>query len=386
MTPRVARALAAAWLSLACAAACRRAPEPGEPLAGLSREERDRFDRGRAAFDSAFTPETGLGPLFNAEACGECHEDPVAGGSGDEIEIHATAFHAAESLCDPFPDKGGPVFQTRATDALRAAIGVDSEPVPPGAARALRSSPDVLGFGLLDAVPDSTILALADPDDRNADGVSGRPNRFLDGRVGRFGRKAFLPALREFNAGAFVIEQGITNPAVLTEELPGGDPMPPGTDPVPEPELAAEALDLVDFFVRFLAPPGPARRGREARHGGELFAVIGCATCHVPVLRTGYAAHALLRDKDVAAYTDFLLHDMGPDLADACLGLASPSEFRTEPLMGTRLMTQFLHDGRAKTLEEAIELHGGEAAGARDRFRILPPPERAALITFLKTL
>ena len=386
MTPRVVSALAAGWLGLAGAAACPRAPEPGEPLASLSREERDRFDRGRAAFDSVFTPETGLGPLFNAEACGECHEDPVAGGSGDEIEVHATAFRAAESSCDPLADKGGPVFQTRATDALRAATGIDSEPVPPGAARALRSSPDVLGFGLLDAVPDSTILALADPDDRNADGVSGRPNRFLDNRLGRFGRKAFIPALRDFNAGAFVIEQGITNPAVPTEELPGGEPLPPGTDPVPEPELAAEALDLVDFFVRFLAPPGAARRSREARHGGDLFAGIGCATCHVPVLRTGDAAHPLLRHKDVAAYSDFLLHDMGPDLADACLGLASPSEFRTEPLMGTRLMTQFLHDGRAKTLEEAIELHGGEAAGARDRFRGLTPPDRAALLAFLRGL
>ena len=371
---------------LVSAAACSRPVKPGDPLPGLSREERDRFDRGQAVFDSVFTPETGLGPLFNAEACGECHEDPVTGGSGDEIELHATAFRAPETSCDPLVDQGGPVFQTRVTEALRRALAIDSEPVPRGASRALRSSPDVLGFGLLDAVPDSTILALADPDDRDADGVSGRPNRFLDGRLGRFGRKAFVPALRDFNDGAFVIEQGITNPAVLQEELPGGAPLPDGTDPTPEPELAAPALDVVDFFVRLLAPPAPLRPSAEARRGGEVFARIGCASCHVPALRTGDAPHPLLRHREVAAYTDLLLHDMGPDLADACLGLAAPSEFRTEPLMGTRLMTQFLHDGRAKTLEEAIELHGGEAAGARDRFRGLTPPDRAALLAFLRGL
>jgi CxxC motif-containing protein (DUF1111 family) len=106
----------------------------------------------------------------------------------------------------------------------------------------------------------------------------------------------------------------------------------------------------------------------------------------VPTLRTGDSPVPALRNKDVAAYTDLLLHDMGPDLADICLGLATPSEFRTEPLTGLRLVPRFLHDGRATTLEQAIELHGGEATAVRDRFRALPAADRAALIAFLKTL
>ena len=111
-------------------------------------------------------------------------------------------------------------------------------------------------------MPDRTILALADPHDRNHDGISGRPNRFADGRLGRFGRKAFVPTLREFNQGAFVIEQGITSPAVPTEESIGGKLIPEGVDPVPEPEISEEEANLAEDFVRFLAPPPrPRRRG-----------------------------------------------------------------------------------------------------------------------------
>jgi CxxC motif-containing protein (DUF1111 family) len=383
--------MALALAAVSGGAACRRPPQPGDPLPGLSRAERARFDSGRVAFDSVFTPATGLGPLFNADACGECHEDVAAGGAGDEIERHAAAFHPAPPggarPCDELVALGGPVFQQRVTPALRAAVGIDSEPLPPQAtAIAARTSPDIFGFGLLDAVPDSAILARADPDDRDRDGISGRPNRFFDGRLGRFGRKALVPALRDFNDGAFVIEQGVTNPAALEEGTFGGRPFPPGTDPTPEPELSREAIDLVDFFVRLLAPPAPRRLSREARLGRDAFASIGCAACHVPVLRTGDSPIPALRRHEVAAYTDLLLHDMGPELADICFALATPSEFRTEPLMGVRLMTRFLHDGRATTLEQAIELHAGEAARSRDRFRALTAEERAAVVAFLKTL
>jgi len=378
-------------VGLAIAGGCRRPPQPGDPLPGLTAAERARFDSGRVAFDSVFTPGTGLGPLFNADACGECHEEPVAGGAGDETERHATAFHAVPPAgarpCDELVALGGPVFQQRVTPALRAAVGIDSEPVPPQVtAIATRTSPDVFGFGLLDAVPDSAILVRADPDDRDGDGISGRPNRFFDGRIGRFGRKALVPTLREFNEGAFPTEQGVTNPAAPDEGTFGDRPFPAGTDPTPEPELSREAVDLADFFVRLLAPPAPQRLSRAARPGRELFVRVGCDGCHVPALQTGDSPVAALRYRDVAAYTDLLLHDMGPELADICFANATPSEFRTEPLMGVRLMARFLHDGRATTLEQAIEMHAGEAARSRDRFRTLTAEERAAVVAFLKTL
>src|SRR6266487_1282212 len=379
------------WIGLAvlCSAAACHRPQPGDPLPGLSAAERARFDSGRVVFDSTFTPQVGLGPLFNASGCGECHEDPVTGANGDEVERHAAVFHPERTgaMCDELADKGGPVFQDSVTPALHAALGIDSEPVPPEAtATAARTTPDIFGFGLLDAVPDSVILSYADPDDRNHDGISGRPNRFFDGRLGRFGRKALVPALREFNDGAFAAEMGITSPAVPTEETVAGRPLPTGTDPAPDPELSGESADLADAFVRLLAPPTPQRLTREARQGREAFGRIGCARCHIPALRTGDSPVAALRRREVAAYTDLLLHDMGPELADICLGLATPAEFRTEPLMGVRLMSRFLHDGRAKSLEQAIDEHGGEATAARDRFLALPAGERAAIVAFLKTL
>lgn len=372
--------------ALLAAAACLTPAKPGDPLRGLTRDERNRFEKGRAVFQKQFKPETGLGPLFNAPACGECHENPRAGGSGDELELHVATLRA-DGTCDPLADKGGFVIQQHVTTALKEALGIDREPVPTEATlRATRSTPDVFGFGLLDAIPDSTILSYADPDDRDGDGISGRPNRFFDGRLGRFGRKALVPTLKEFNEGAFVIEQGITNPAIPTEETIAGDPIPPGVDPVPEPEIDQQASDLTDAFARFLAPPAPLRLDREGRRGRELFSRIGCAACHVPTLKTGANPVKALRHKKVAAFTDLLLHDMGEELADICLGLASPSEFRTEPLMGLRLLPRFLHDGRAKTVEEAIQLHGGEAARSREKFRELSDTQRAALLKYLASL
>lgn len=379
------------WIGLAaiCGVAACHKVQPGDPLGGLSATERAQFDSGRAVFDSTFTPQVGLGPLFNASGCGECHEDPVTGANGDEVEHHATVFHPerAGAMCDELADKGGPVFQDSVTPALHAALGIDREPRPPSpTVVAERTTPDILGFGLLDAVPDSVILSYADPDDKNHDGISGRPNRFFDGRLGRFGRKALVPTLREFNDGAFQVEIGITNPSVPVEGTVAGDSLPAGTDPAPDPEIGARSLELADAFVRLLAPPAPLKQSREARRGRDLFAQVGCTGCHVPTLRTGDNPIPALRHKEVAAYSDLLLHDMGPQLADICFGLAKPSEFRTEPLMGMRLATHFLHDGRAKTPEQAVEMHGGEGMRSRDLFEALPAADRAALLAFLKTL
>ena len=371
------------------ATACRKpAPPvpPGDPLPGLDQAQRDQFDRGKVIFNRRFTPETGLGPLFNATGCGECHEKPAAGGVGDEVEVHATAF-LANGVCDHLADLGGFVYQQEVTPALKAALGIDKEPIPAKATgQGRRSSPAIFGFGLLDAVPDSEILAYADPDDRDHDGISGRPNYFLDGRLGRFGRKALVPTLREFNEGAFPVEIGITVPSAPNEETVAGQPIPPGVDPVPDPELDAESVALTNAFVRFLAPPSPPRLQGASRRGPELFEKVGCAACHRPRLRTGDSDVKALAHREVAAYTDLLLHDMGPALADICLGQATPSEFRTAPLMGLRFSEKFLHDGRAATIEEAIRLHAGEAAASQSRFAGLPQAEREALLAFLKQL
>jgi len=365
----------------------------GRPLPGLSAAQRARFEAGRSVFATVFTPATGLGPLFNAPSCASCHEQPIVGGGGnndpaegsEDVEVHATAFRGGQ--CDDLAAVGGPVFQKQVTPALADALHITAEPIPAAATDSgHRTTPDLFGFGLLDAVPEREILARADPLDRNGDGISGRPNRTADGRVGRFGRKAQVATLREFNRDAFVIEMGVTDPGNPTEQTVGGQPLPPGVDPVADPEISQDQFDAADAFVRFLAPPPRERLDFAGQIGGWTFARIGCASCHVPVLFTGASPIPALRYKSVRAFTDLLLHDMGPDLADICLGQALPSEFRTEPLMGLRFATAFLHDGRATTIEDAITLHGGEGLRARNRFLRLSAFERGALLRFLKSL
>src|SRR5712691_8102525 len=236
----------------------------GSALPKLDPALLSRFNAGRVVFTTVFTPQTGLGPLFNSVSCASCHEQPVVGGSGnndpaeggEDIEIHATAFHGAGARCDDLAAVGGQVIQKQLTPALSGVLGITAEPIPAAATDSgHRTTPDVFGFGLLDAVPDAEILARADPLDRNRDGISGRPNRTADGRLGRFGRTAQAATLREFNADAFVMEMGITNPGNQTEQSVGGMPFPAGIDPLPEPEIGAEQLDAADAFVRFLAPP-----------------------------------------------------------------------------------------------------------------------------------
>ncbi|MGH7573025.1 MAG: di-heme oxidoredictase family protein [Gemmatimonadota bacterium] len=389
MSPPHPRAVAlAAALSAAALAGCPKAvPQPGDPLEDLSDAERERFESGREVFERTFTPPTGLGPLFNATGCAECHGEPVSGGASGITELHVTTL-GPDEFCDHLADRGGPVYQQRVTDALREALGIDAEPVPGEATdRALRTSPDLLGFGLLDAIPDSVILALADPEDADGDGISGRPNRFFDGRVGRFGRKALVPSLLEFNEGAFPVEQGVTTPNLPDEGTVSGDSLPEGTDPASDPEASASDIERVDAFVRFLAPPARLDLDDREKRGERLFTGIGCASCHVPTLRTGPNPVDALANREVHAYTDLLLHDMGPELADVCFGVvARPAEFRTEPLMGLRLSRRFLHDGRASSIAEAIALHGGEASSSREAFRALSSQDRESLLAFLAKL
>jgi len=377
-------ALAAAIVALSLYACGSPPPRPGDPLDGLTDAQLRRFETGRQVFERTFDAASGLGPLFNGAACAACHGDPVPGGASPITEVHATRLRA-DGFCDPLPERGGPVYQQHVTQALRDALGIDAEPIPSEAThRGTRTSPDVFGFGLLDAVPDAVILSMADPNDEDGDGISGRPNRFFDGRIGRFGRKALVASLTEFNEGAFPVEQGVTTPGAPDEGTVAGDPLPPGTDPAPDPETTAPDVEAVDAFVRFLAPPAPLDLDSEARRGERLFADIGCSACHVPTLHTGDGPVEALSNREIRAYTDLLLHDMGPELADICLGVvARPSEFRTEPLMGLRLMRRFLHDGRAGSIDQAIDLHGGEASASRSAYRALSADDRDRLLAFL---
>jgi CxxC motif-containing protein (DUF1111 family) len=158
-------------------------------------------------------------------------------------------------------------------------------------------------------------------------------------------------------------------------------------DPLPEPEVSAELVTQTQAYVRTLAPAKPKDLDGAAKRGQQIFSTIGCAKCHVPLLRTGAHPIEALANREFPAYTDLLLHDMGPELADVCQGLvATPSEFRTEPLMGLRLARRYLHDGRASSIEQAVQLHDGEAARSREGFGALPKRDREGLLKFLATL
>lgn len=356
----------------------------GGPVGFLSVDQRRLFDRGRVVFTNTFTPASGLGPLFKASSCAECHGLPVVGGVGTQVETHMTAF--VNGTCDALEGAGGQVVQDSATPALQA-LGIFREPPIPGATgTGHRTTPSLLGFGLLEAVPDQEILAHADPNDANGDGIRGRASIEPDGRVDRFGKKDVAPTIDAFLADAFIYEMGITDSVEPDEQTIAGQPLPPGVDPTPDPEISQDDFRATVAFVRYLAPPPTGAFGFADRQGRLLFSRVGCASCHTPGLFTGGNAAPPLANRVVFAYSDLLLHDMGPQLADICLGNATPSEFRTEPLMGIRYKVAYLHDGRATSIDAAIRAHGGEASGVVSRYLGLSPVARATLLRFVSHL
>ena len=308
----------------------------GDPLPNLTPEERMRFDKGRIVFARVFTPETGLGPQFNAPSCASCHQLPVLGGEGQRVEEEDAEVHATrqrpDRSCDMLVEQDGPVFRKQTTD------GSAPRHPPVDAQIGQRSTPPVFGMGLLDGVPD-------------------RP-------AGRFGRKNQERTLADFTRGAFATEQGVEVPS----------------------ELSQADLDLAIDFLRFLAPAPPLPLTAQARHGQHLFRAIGCAECHTPTLQTGYSTSAALSRRLLHPYTDLLLHRMGPRLTDICFFNARAEEFRTAPLWGTRFRTHLLHDGRATNVGDAVAYHGGEAARARKAFTSLTIEEQAALVAFVNSL
>lgn len=354
-------------------------PPVGQPLSGLTSAQYALFQLGKHVFDSVFTPQTGLGPVFNANGCATCH---VGGGTGTQVEIQGTRW--ANGVCDELDSVGGFVFELNSTPRLLKALGINGEPIPSYAQTGHRTTPQLFGRGLLGAITDSAIKAQAALEQRQNPMAAGRVAVLSDGTIGRFGRKDQGSTVSDFNTDAFLYEIGITTPGSddSVEKPIGDQTLPPGIALGPEPNLSLAKLQQTTDFVSFLSPPPPAP---ENTYQAAMFQQIGCATCHVPSMQTGANAVAALSHKTVYAYTDLLLHDMGPGLADICLGAAKPSEFRTEPLMGLGMRTAFLHDGRATTIGQAILLHGGQGVAARQRFTQLPSQEQAALIRYLKT-
>jgi CxxC motif-containing protein (DUF1111 family) len=360
---------------------------PGDPLPGLTEEQTSRFFQGREIFARQWTPEEGLGPLFMQPGCGSCHDLPTIGGAGVEPLREATWWDP-ETGCDLLAHEGGPLVQNYATPLLQAA-GFSGEAVPPSATGYVAmDGPALFGLGLLEAIPDETILAREDPGDADGDGISGRASRLLDGRLGRMGAKAYRATIFDLAEGAFRRSLGLTTPSYPDEETAGGVPIPPGADPVPDPELTDETVLLVSDYLRWLAPPVPREPTSAAEAdtldlGEEIFLSIGCSACHVPTLRTGPNEVKALDQKTVNLYSDLLLHDLAPERPTICGPTATPSEVRTARLMGIRFRTSYMHDSRAPTLNRAILFHGGEAGMARARYEALSPEAQRALVMFV---
>lgn len=378
---------------LLLAGACSPASDPpvhapmGDPLPGLAAPDRERFERGRALFARIFTPGEGLGPRFNENSCSACHTFPVDGGTGETAVTKATRHSGAEA-CDLLTPGGGENVRIQVTPAARAA-GVEPLPAPEDAEhRARFTIPFLFGLGLVDAIPLRTLETLADPEDEDGDGISGRIGRNRDGAPARFGRKADVASLRDFTDSALRLEMGLTTPDHPDETEAGGSPdVPPEVDPAPDPEVTEEEVEALTDFVRYLAPPSPAESTDPLVERGELlFSALGCTDCHVPRLRAGDDASAAVAGRSVALFSDLLLHDMGSSLAGTCSSEASVYEYRTEPLMGLRYRETYLHDGRAGRVVDAILFHGGEALAARDRFASLDRLTQEALLRYLNTL
>jgi CxxC motif-containing protein (DUF1111 family) len=374
----------------------------------------------------------GLGPVFNRNSCSGCHVRdgrgrPPAPGEPMESMLVRLSVKDASGAAVPHPAYGDQFndaailgvkpegeLTIRETEAVAGAYA-DGTPyhlirVEPkfsdlaygpldGAMLSPRVAPAVFGLGLLEAVPDSTLQALADPDDADGDGISGRVNRLVDhfGKpaIGRFGWKANVATIAEQSAGAALGDIGLT-----TSLFPKQNCLPAQADCLnakgeTEPELSDSFFDRLVTYMRTLAVP-EARIGKPSNfeNGLKLFAGMGCAACHMPTLRTGAeAALPELAGQTFHPFTDLLLHDMGGALADGRPdGNASGTEWRTPPLWGSGLVPRvnghdrLLHDGRARGVAEAILWHGGEAEKAKEAFRTAPAADRSALIAFLNSL
>ncbi|MFN7101161.1 MAG: di-heme oxidoredictase family protein [Pseudorhizobium sp.] len=424
----------------------------------LTFAEEETFKLGNALFrklwvssPSSTQASDGLGPLFNARACQSCHLKDGRGhppeGTADNTSMFLRLGRAARTPEEQeilarhealnFPDLTyGKQLQELAVPGLqsegRMAISYEEIPVTlgdgdvvslrkpiysvadlgygplePDVTLSPRVAPPMIGMGMIEAIHEADILAKADPDDRDGDGISGRPALVRDHRtrqikLGRFGYKAENASVRDQSASAFVGDIGISNPDAPFDHgdctsaqvdcfaRPTGVQERLGATEAPDP-----VLELVTFYSQNLAVPARRNPGDPTvLKGKSLFYQSGCTSCHTPKFVTRRdaqnKAHAF---QLIWPHSDFLLHDMGEGLADGQqVGVASGQEWRTQPLWGIGLTktvnehTFFLHDGRARNLTEAILWHGGEAQAARDAFASLGRDDRTALIAFLESL
>jgi len=392
-------------LLIGCSELLTEAPNPDEVLDGmldgLSPAQIRAHVAGDEAFAEFFTPKAGLGPVFNQTSCESCH--PADGRAHPSTNLRRFGKMTAAGF-DYLLDKGGPQLQDRSIP------GYPAEQLPIDiTGLSERGGPIVAGLGYIEAIPDAVILANEDPNDANGDGISGRANfvfppNYLYLRadkisrggkyLGRFGRKATAINLVQQTAGAYLNDIGITSefePVEVFNPVLGNAV----GDNVADPEVASETINNVVFYLQTLRAPERRHESEAAVKRGELlFAQIKCTGCHLPEMQTGPSPIAPLAFQQVRLYSDLLLHDMGPELADNYPeGEATGSEWRTTPLWGLGIVENalggtpfYLHDGRTSDLREAIRLHGGEAEAARKSYLDLNAEDQNALLVFLKSL
>ncbi|MGB0390725.1 MAG: di-heme oxidoredictase family protein [Salibacteraceae bacterium] len=372
-------------------------PEPEEnsvldgPLKNLSTEELVKFLRGDEAFGEVFTIKKGLGPIFIANQCASCH---AGDGKGNPF-VGFRRFGQPDNLGNQFLEAGGPQLQHKAIP------GYQPEQLPPSATSTFLIAPAVTGLGFLDAVSDADLIELSDPNDNDGDGISGRlhwntipdyvtprPSSITknDLYLTRFGKKGAVYDLLQQTSRAYNQDMGITSQF---------EPIDPYSQLVSDPEVTNQTIHDVVFYLKTLKAPIPRNQDDpDVIAGGQIFTNIQCASCHTPTLITGFSDISAISIKEFHPYTDLLLHDMGPELDDGYTeGNALTSEWRTPALWGLGLSIDsqggifyLMHDGRAKSIEEAILLHGGEAEQSKANYNQLKAAEKEQLIKFLKSL
>jgi mono/diheme cytochrome c family protein len=333
--------------------------------------------RGALLFRTPFTPKQGLGPLYNAQSCIECHQSPRPGGMGlgGFAPVQRIGRRDGGSF-DPLIGRGGPIARIHTVAELGIPCSLAAGPSALANLISTRNSPPLFGLGLIESIPDEIIFAGAA---RRSPG-GGRTNIVRDAkgtaRPGRFGWKADTASLEQFVAEAFRNELGMTNPLAPIDVVPPQADC--GRGAAPAIKIDGAAVRAVAAFIASLPAALPTVEKQDAI-GRILFPAAGCADCHTPALSSPAG--------EVPLYSDLLLHSMGPGLDDGIVqGEARGPDWRTAPLWGLAMRRRFLHDGRARSIEDAILAHDGEGRQAAATFRQLTRPEQDALLTFLLSL